>query len=520
MTQSTIWDRCRREYLVEFYDKALPRQVSSAATLEYFTRHLSDTGRAALTLRPEDIFARVPDAQLLALYPERIALPALSVPVEYRFAPGEARDGATLMVPLLALPTLSRSAVDAAVPGLAAPRVEALLRSLPKDARRSLIPIGAAAAGFLENMGAPSTDPQRLAVWLRESRGIPAALIRFDLAAVPAHLTPQLAVVDEDRELAQGNDLVLLRRRCAAQARAELERRADATYPAPWRRFETELPETAAIGVGDGVVTVYPTLARHGESLRVRFEWTADEAQQTWRQAATFLARALLPGQGRELAKKIASDSPLLLAASPYLRGDELIDGLLTLVFRRACFADEDPPRTRAQFEAAVDRGRALLYPALSDVTASALNWFVEARAVRRLLDDPRARSQAASALESRAHLSRLLGADSVAALPANWLRQLPRYLKAEQRRWERLLARGSEPPQIQQEIEEWNARLDNLQAQVAAELRWNAELDELRWWTEEYRVSLYAQELKTVGPVSAVRLAARAAQVEAWITR
>jgi hypothetical protein len=41
-----------------------------------------------------------------------------------------------------------------------------------------------------------------------------------------------------------------------------------------------------------------------------------------------------------------------------------------------------------------------------------------------------------------------------------------------------------------------------------------------LHHWTLEYRVSLYAQELKTLGPVSAVRLEARAAEVEAWLSR
>ena len=136
----------------------LPRQVSSAATLEYFTRNLSDAQRAALELQPGDIFAREPDRELLAQFPEALMLPAgpegragepdaalahLRVPIEYRFAPGDECDGATLDLPLLALPNLTRAAVDAALPGLAAPRIEALLRSLPKDARRSLIPIGA-----------------------------------------------------------------------------------------------------------------------------------------------------------------------------------------------------------------------------------------------------------------------------------------------------------------------------------------------------------------------------------------
>ena len=164
--------------------------------------------------------------------PPQVSVPHLRVPVHYRFAPGEAGDGATLRIPLLALSTLTRASVDAAVPGLAQPRVEALLRSLPKEARRSLIPIGAAAASFMEFVGAPSTDLQRLADWLRESRGIPSPLIRFDFDAVPAHLTARLAVIDgngdsaQGRELAQGSDMGLLRRRCAAAARAELDRAA------------------------------------------------------------------------------------------------------------------------------------------------------------------------------------------------------------------------------------------------------------------------------------------------------
>ena len=43
------------EVFVEFYDRALPRQVSSGATLEFFTRHLSDAERRGLALGPDQI---------------------------------------------------------------------------------------------------------------------------------------------------------------------------------------------------------------------------------------------------------------------------------------------------------------------------------------------------------------------------------------------------------------------------------------------------------------------------------
>ncbi len=58
------------------------------------------------------------------------------------------------------------------------------------------------------------------------------------------------------------------------------------------------------------------------------------------------------------------------------------------------------------------------------------------------------------------------------------------------------------------------------LEAALAAELRFLPEIDELRFWIEEYRVSLYAQELKTLAPVSAARLRARAETIEAWLNR
>jgi ATP-dependent helicase HrpA len=254
--------------------------------------------------------------------------------------------------------------------------------------------------------------------------------------------------------------------------------------------------------------------------LEFAFEWSQAEAQREWVQAAPYLARLVLGAHARDLTKRLASQTSLLLAAGPYLTSDELIDLLLQWVFRRACFADRDPPRSRTLFDAAVERGRERLHSAADDISASALKWFTEARAARRLFDDPRARAHSEAARESHEHLRRLLNAHSLAGLSADGLRQVPRHVKAEERRWERLLARGSEPQAVGQGIQTWSARLESIETQLAAEHRWIPQLDDLRLWIEEYRVSLYAQELKTLGPVSAARLTARAAEIEAWLTR
>jgi ATP-dependent helicase HrpA len=511
------------EAFVEFYDRALPRQVSSAATLEYFSRHLSAEQRRALTLSPEQIFARRPDTQALQQFPESAQLDSLQVAVEYRFAPGEAEDGARLKVPLLALPALTRDLVDAAIPGLAAPRVEALLRSLPKEARRSLIPIGDSATRFLAELGAAAADVPHLKLWLQETRGIPAALIRFESQAIPAHLSAQLAVMLDEQPLARGSDLSALRRRCAAAGQAELERRARESYAllGSWRRFALDqLPEQVALPVPQGAVTVFAALAPGEQGLAVRYYWSAAEAERAWRDGAVRLARSMLERQARDLAKQIAGDSLLLLAASPYMSSEALIDTLLQLSFERACFGEEAAPREREVFERKVDSGRERLYPSVQEWTQTLRGWFADASAVRRLMDQPANQALRPAAEESRQHLRQLLSPRTLASLTPDWLRQYPRYLKAETRRWQRNAERRSEAATTLGELEEWSARLSDVRLRLEAELRWLPQLDELRQWLEEYRVSLYAQELKTLGPISAARLRQRIAEIDAWIAR
>jgi ATP-dependent helicase HrpA len=508
------------EHFVEFYASALPRQVSSAAALEHLTRNLSESQRQALTLEPEQIFARAPEPELLAQFPQTAAIGALCIPVDYRFAPGEADDGATLRVPLLALPTLTRATVDTAIPGLIEPRVSALLRSLPKEARRSLIPMGVAAQEYL-TQESPRADVQALRSWITRVRGVPESLAQFDPTQVPRHLEPRVLVVSRGRELGAGTDLTELRRRFALEARRELDARARDAYPGVWRRFEgEELPETRALELEEGALLVHPGLGRAGGALEVRCQWSAAEAERGFRDGAVALARLVLDRQSRDLEKRIGGDAQLLLSAVPYFTRDALIDTLLDLVFRRACFAEGEPPRKRAAFEAALDAGRAELHSSLEEIAAAAAGWFAQARDVRRLLDDSRARVLAEAAQETRAHLARVLDAAFLRSLSGDWLRQVPRWLRGEERRWQRALARGSEPAQVLTELREWTIRYDGLAVETSAELRHPPELCELRLWIEEYRVSLYAQDLKTAGPVSAARLLERAAALEAWMAR
>jgi ATP-dependent helicase HrpA len=93
--------------------------------------------------------------------------------------------------------------------------------------------------------------------------------------------------------------------------------------------------------------------------------------------------------------------------------------------------------------------------------------------------------------------LATLVPADFLRRTPFGRLKELPRYLKAMQARadrWKRDPAKDA-------------SRARELQPFVQAVARLGERAGHFRWLVEEFRVSLFAQELGTAEPVSAVRL-------------
>ena len=90
--------------------------------------------------------------------------------------------------------------------------------------------------------------------------------------------------------------------------------------------------------------------------------------------------------------------------------------------------------------------------------------------------------------------------------MPAQWLAEYPRYIRALAHRLDRLGGQlGRDRTMV--------AELDMLQAQLSTRSgdkplwQWPEPLAHYRWMLEEYRVSLFAQQLGTQLPVSAKRL-------------
>jgi ATP-dependent helicase HrpA len=90
---------------------------------------------------------------------------------------------------------------------------------------------------------------------------------------------------------------------------------------------------------------------------------------------------------------------------------------------------------------------------------------------------------------------------------PVQWLKCYPRYLDAIEKRIEKLQYSQRKDERKMQDLKPYWKRFMKLAEKHAASDNQCTELDSYRWMLEEYRVSLFAQELKTLFPVSSRRI-------------
>jgi len=86
-------------------------------------------------------------------------------------------------------------------------------------------------------------------------------------------------------------------------------------------------------------------------------------------------------------------------------------------------------------------------------------------------------------------------------------LEHMPRYLKAIEARLERFKSQLPKENAAVQELRGWQQKINTAQSRCLPHTLEHKALDAFTWSIEEYRVSLFAQQLGTQKPISAKRL-------------
>jgi len=430
--------------------------------------------------------------------------------LEYRFLPGDEADGVTLHLPLAMLNALSPVRCEWLVPGLLVDKVAELIRGLPKSLRRNFVPAPDFARAFVA-AEAPRDEAlaKVLAAFLQRTTGVVIGAAEFAPQELPAHLRMRYLLHDDDaasgqpRTLGASRDLAALRGQWQGQARAAFTRKTDVEltreHVASWDF--AEIP--AQVRSADGL-PAFPALVDLGEAVALRVFERADEARVAHVAGVVRLLRNALAADIKPARRRLPISNALALQYAPLgnvegLRSDLLEGGFADLLAGR----DLDV-RTAEAFEALRAQCQRELFAAGVERLKLAEPIIAAQAELKSWLRPPRPGFARASHEDMREQWDALLAPGFLRELPLARLAHFPRYLKALRLRAERL---RQDPAKDQQRMLQvmpyWRAYLQQRAAGVAT-----AALDELRWLIEEWRVSLFAQELKTAEPVSAKRLA------------
>ena len=519
-----IEDKLRRrdllvdeESLYQFYDQKIPEHIASRKAFEDWRAEVEKTDHKYLFFTDEDVLNS--QAPTTGDFPEMWKLGDLKLPLRYIFDPSSDDDGVTIRVPLAALPQLDAIELLWGVPGWRFELVLQLLKSLPKEIRRQIVPIPDTADSLFDEL--TPNNSQGLLKQLCQAlnrRGIMSVTPEsFNPSAIDRYLQPQICVVDDkNRIIEKGRDLQTLQIRHASETSQALTEQQGAHTQFPEHFKFSKNHHSAGVVMKQFAALVADEA---GSAVSIHQYTDVNAALQAHRIGVLTLMKGQLGAKKKQLTSQI--DGIFKLAFAPL--GD--MEKLKTIVIDAALDAtleehyvlfdhSEDLPESADRM--ATDLAEELPftleeYQQTSEVVLS--HFLLTGQAVIKTLKNVYTRWQrirqgllmldreifGESIDDIEDQLEDLHLADFVYRMDYSQWQQYPRYLEALEIRLERL----------EHNLE---ADLDGVYALDLHMERLSGRADsdkisEYRWLVEEYRIQLFAQPMKTRMAVSPKRL-------------
>ncbi len=499
----------------EFYNRRLPRSVADGQRFESWRRRAEKGQPRLLFMEREDMLA--PGAENVSTegLPTAARAGEATLRIEYIADPAAEEDGVSMTIPIETLGRVDPARCDWMPEALVHEKATELIRTLPKDYRRMFVPAPDAARRALDSIQSrdrPMT--QALADALSRLSGTTVTPDLFRPEQLPRHLRVRFKVVDSRGEpLASGRDLGALQRELSSASRASLNElvapRLRQSGLTDWTL--DRLPERIEVKRNGAVITAHPALIDEGAAVGVSVFPTLPEAQRAMRRGLRRLLAIQLARELRRSPEDLPGFDRLRLLASATTDPDQLARDADALIAETAYLPPEIDPwqvRDAATFERLLNEGWNRLADAERE-TVRLLEQILEAHHEVELAFPGSPPAGAEDSLKDiRRQLERLTPKGFLLDTPREWLPQYPRYLRAVQARL-RKLSRGGvarDRERLEQLAPLWRECMERLDRLESGETPPRA-LVQLRWMLEEMRVSLFAQELGTVAPVSFKRL-------------
>ncbi|MFO7691127.1 MAG: ATP-dependent RNA helicase HrpA [Cryobacterium sp.] len=517
------------EAVFEFYQRRIPPEVCSTRSFEGWWRTARHETPDLLTMTADALVAEDSPEIDEGVFPPSWQQGDQRLSLGYRFEPGAEDDGVTVQIPLALLARLSPYGFDWQVPGLRAELLTALIKSLPKNIRRNVVPAGDWAARLLAELpaepGVVATEaapaptqsfPATLAALIQKLTYVPVTAADFELDRVPAHLRPTFVVSDDrGRTVAAGKDLTELQRRLAPRARESVAKASAAT---PTNAIErsglttwdfVELPRFLDTKQGENTIRGYPTLVDEGASVAIRMMSTEAEQARAQPRGVRRLLLLATPSPAAYVQQHLTGAEKVSLATSPYKNTAALFEDSLAASVDDVLFRVRPDGQVfmKAEFTAIRDRVSGVVMDSMFETVGLVARILAAGRLADKALKASTSMALLPAISDARGQLSSLIYPGFVSSTGLAQLRHLPRYLAGITARIPKLVDNPGRDRVWMNEAQAATARFEAAGGTLPLAPDSAPHLVRARWMIEELRISLFAQELKAAESVSLQRI-------------
>lgn len=501
------------ETLFNYYDQYIPQDIYQTASFDKWYQRESKHNPQLLIMTEADALARDANEVTANQFPDTLQLNELTLSLSYVFEPGHIRDGVTVSVPAPLLPQLSKERLNWLVPGLLEQRAIALIRNLPKAIRKNFVPVPDFVKAAIAVMTfAEGSLYQALGQQLLRMTGVrisDEAWIEAE-ALVDDHLRMNIEVLNVNgKKIGEGRDLAELVAKFSEESQAALTitKTKNINKPIAADSFDM-LPSTAQHKIAGLTMTVYPALSEvQGVVKEERFT-TQAEADYQHRRALQRLLLQQLGEQAKFLRNKLPLQTELGLYFKDIGRFDSLLEDILLASLDQTMLADLSVlPREASALVSLAESKRGEWFDNADKLVKLVLGILKLHHQLQKRLKGKIDLTQAVALADIKQQLANLVYLHFVREIPLEWLTQYPRYLKAVEQRLDRLVGQLQKDRVYSAELAEYWQQYQTTLTKHLKEGKRDAALQLYRWMLEEYRVSLFAQQLGTKIPVSDKRL-------------
>jgi ATP-dependent helicase HrpA len=538
------------ETIYSFYDERLPASIVSARHFDSWWKKARQKNPHLLDMTPEALIGSDGGAAQAREFPDTWRQGSMEFDLTYVFRPGDPADGITMRIPLPLLAGVTDRDTKWLVSGMREELCVALIRTLPKPLRTSVVPAAQFARAALDRMTPYDGDlSQAFADALRQVGGRGISADDFTWSKVPSHLRMSFAAVDrKGATVARSKDLRQLQqelsgeisqsiaaaaarssstvekpatpgdaaRRKKTGTRGEDKAKAPTSSPAgstagvlsradSWTAETFGVIPTSVDTVVDGQTTsAYPALVKEQDSEIVLKAFPTPQAA-AGQQFSTVLSMMLekCTVSPKQMVKGLPLRQRVAVENYPHGGAESLIEDCRVLACRELLDNHgpviRDPDRCDAALEAARTSGPGLVRQIVVAIAPAVL-------AVSDMSEELSAWSGEGIA-DMRRQLEFYLGPHRVATNGVTNLRNVPRYVAAMEARLNLMETDPEREADLDAQVQECLSLIEATRRRLPSTRAATPQIKDVEWLVEELRVSLFAQHLGTARSASVARV-------------